>query len=173
MFRRFIAQIQIFKCGDAQCGAQTLLLMEKLRILSLLLTVVHWARVGFMVKLGQPLLHCVSVGFLALKVQFSEEVVPSVAVRSVCLWEEVQGPLTWTSWVGTRFFSQRSWSRRTAWRYLPAHKIYAVIWPLNWLYLYVTNVDSLPMKLKAIVRILPIVTQKENYDSERHEKKIW
>lgn len=47
-----------------------------------------------MVKLGQPLLHCVSVGFLALKVQFSEEVVPSVAVHSVCLWEEVQGPLT-------------------------------------------------------------------------------
>lgn len=73
-----------------------------------------------MVKLGQPLLHCVSVGFLALKVQFSEEVVPSVAVPFSVF---VGGS------AGSSYMNIMSWNpifltekliRRTAWRYLPA-----------------------------------------------------
>ena len=136
------------------------LLMENLGILSFLptlLTELWWGL--WWNSAHQPLLHGVHVGFLSLKVQFAEEVLPSVAVHSVCLWEELQGPLTWTSWVGTQFFSIRSWSEGLP-RDISQHWKPQVTWPLNWLYLYATNVDSLPVKLKVIVRILPTVMQK-------------
>lgn len=146
------------------------LLMEKLGILSFLptvLTELGWGLWWNWVPASSALCPC------GVSISQSATCRGSSSICS-CAFSVFVGGTAGSSYVnpaGTQFFSIRSWSEGLP-RDISQHWKPQVTWPLNWLYLYATNVDNLPVKLKVIVRILPTVMQKRIMIL-KDMKKVW